>query len=278
MRTLLASAHLVGLAMQRSYDDDKVRVEQAALAAQVEQAERDRRAHALPAGADEPLSNSQPKFAALVELCTPRLERTVRQALGAMHPRIAVEDVVQQVWICVAKRLRDYRPGPSGCWSWLGTIAKNQARNAIRNATTAGRGGVANPRSADESQVERQAMDTATSVFSRTSGKEQLARLTTGLRRCLPELLKDNPDHAEVIARRHFGLDARSAIEALESGAPLLQLLPQKQEEFRQVAEDMAAAGSEPRTDRACNELYRRAMVSLGRWLLRAGAAPDGFA
>lgn len=246
---------------------DREDVEQAALEAQAEQVS--------PLGSTAPPSSSRPKFEALVKLCSPDVESTVRRSLRPNYPRIGIEDVVQQIWMSVATGLQGYKSEPPGFLAWLNTIARNQVRNAIRDATTRGRGGVSTQKSADEGQVEGQAMDTATSVFSGLSSKEQIARITKGLRHCLPKLLGANREHAEVIAQRHFGLDATAAIEALDSPKTLSELLLLKEKEFQKVSENMVISGSEHRNERACRELYSRAMVRLGKCLMLTGAAPD---
>jgi RNA polymerase sigma factor (sigma-70 family) len=249
----------------RMPSNDKEIVERAAIEARAERVDLDR-SSTTPDIASRPGTDRQPKFGALVALCTPELTRVLRKALGTSQVGIEVDDLVQETWSCVAKRLPDYRSEANGFRAWLVTIALNQLRNTLRKAY--GRGG-GQTKSASDSQLVRDAMDTATSVFSRTSGYEQVKRWTNALRRCLPEMLRRNSDQVEVIAWRHFGTGARALVDALAAGGTLRELLSPQQTDFQQVAENMAAAGSEQRSEGACDQLYRRAMVCLGTCLLR---------
>ncbi len=76
--------------------------------------------------------------AAFRELLTRHYDRVFRVAYGILQDKSEAEDVTQEIWAAMPKKLRQWR-GQAKLTSWLHRIALNAAKDSLRRAATRAR-------------------------------------------------------------------------------------------------------------------------------------------
>ena len=73
--------------------------------------------------------------AAFRELLTRHYDRVFRVVYGVLRDKSEAEDVTQEIWAAMPKKLRQWR-GQAKLTSWLHRIALNAAKDSLRRAAT----------------------------------------------------------------------------------------------------------------------------------------------
>lgn len=76
--------------------------------------------------------------AAFRELLTRHYDRVFRVVYGILRDKSEAEDVTQEIWAAMPKKLRQWR-GSAKLTSWLHRIALNAAKDSLRRAATRAR-------------------------------------------------------------------------------------------------------------------------------------------